>query len=68
VRLPYSSWVVFCCEGSHLRVAGAGETLPVMTKTDLMDHFDDIVTDRRITRELCERHLEGLKGDAYLLD
>lgn len=43
------------------------EALPVMTKTDLMANFDDIVTDRRITRELCERHLEELSRDAYLL-
>jgi phenylacetate-CoA ligase len=42
-------------------------SLPVMTKSDLMDNFDDIVTDRRVTRELCERHLAGLAGDAYLL-
>ena len=38
-----------------------------MTKTDLMDNFDDLVTDRRVTRELCERHLEELAGGAYLL-
>src|SRR5262249_29112907 len=43
------------------------ESLPVMTKTDLMDNFDDIVTDRRVTRELCERHLSEATGDAYLL-
>ena len=42
-------------------------SLPVMTKTDLMGNFDDIVTDRRLTRELCERHLGELAGDAYLL-
>jgi phenylacetate-CoA ligase len=43
------------------------ESLPVMTKTDLMDNFDDLVTDRRVTRELCERHLDDATGDAYLL-
>ena len=43
------------------------EALPVMTKADLMEHFDEIVTDRRLSREACERHLEGLGGDAYLL-
>jgi phenylacetate-CoA ligase len=31
--------------------------LPVMTKADLMDRFDDVVTDRRLTRALCERAL-----------
>jgi phenylacetate-CoA ligase len=43
------------------------ESLPVMTKTDLMLNFDDIVTDRRVTRALCERHLAEATGDAYLL-
>jgi phenylacetate-CoA ligase len=43
-------------------------SLPVMTKADLMDSFDDIVTDRRITRDLCEDHLAGAAaGDTYLL-
>ena len=31
--------------------------LPVMTKTDMMDNFDDVVTDRRLTRDLVERHI-----------
>jgi phenylacetate-CoA ligase len=43
------------------------ESLPVMTKADLMDNFDDVVTDRRVTRELCERHLRQAAGDSYLL-
>ena len=42
--------------------------LPVMTKDDLMEHFDEIVTDDRLTLEVVEAHLEGLTGDAYLLD
>ncbi len=42
--------------------------LPVMTKSDLMDNFDDIVTDRRLTLDVCERHVDALHGDAYLLD
>ena len=41
--------------------------LPVMTKSDLMDNFDDILTDRRLSRTLCEHHLDGLAGGAYLL-
>ena len=44
------------------------DRLPVMTKDDLMESFDDIVTDRRLSRELCERHLAEPSGDAYLLD
>ena len=41
--------------------------LPVMTKHDLMEHFDEIVTDRRLTLDRVENHLAGLVGDAYLL-
>jgi len=44
------------------------EAVPVMTKRDLMDNFDEIVTDRRLSREICERHLERLEGDAYLCE
>ncbi len=42
------------------------EALPVMTKSDLMEHFDEVVTDRRLSREICERHLDRLERDAYL--
>lgn len=44
-------------------------SLPVMTKADLIGNFDDIVTDRRVTTDLVERHLAGVgDDDAYLLD
>jgi phenylacetate-coenzyme A ligase PaaK-like adenylate-forming protein len=43
-------------------------TLPVMTKDDLMEHFDEVVTDRRLTRNIVEAHLAALSADAYLLD
>src|SRR5262249_15611961 len=43
-------------------------SLPVMTKDDLMEHFDEIVTDPRLTRDVVEAHLTGLTTDAYLLD
>jgi phenylacetate-coenzyme A ligase PaaK-like adenylate-forming protein len=33
--------------------------LPVMTKADLMSSFDDVVTDRRITRAVAEEALAG---------
>ena len=33
--------------------------LPVMTKADLMSSFDDLVTDRRVTRALAEEALAG---------
>jgi len=43
--------------------------LPTMTKTDVMEHWDEIVTDRRLTLELAEAHLERVASDgpAYLL-
>ncbi len=40
--------------------------LPVMTKTDLMDNFDAIVTDTRLSRRLCEDHLDRNPGDHLL--
>ena len=40
--------------------------LPVMTKTDLMDNFDSIVTDPRLSRRLCEDHLDRNPGDHLL--
>jgi phenylacetate-CoA ligase len=42
--------------------------LPAMTKDDLMANWDEVVTDRRVTLALVERHLAGLASDAYLLD
>ncbi|HVL82669.1 MAG TPA: hypothetical protein VM367_00015 [Pseudonocardia sp.] len=48
--------------------AGLGE-LPVMTKDDLMAHFDEIVTDPRLRLAQVEAHLDGLTGtETYLLD
>lgn len=42
--------------------------VPVMTKDDLMAHFDDIVTDDRLRLDVVEEHLAGLTSDAYLFD
>src|SRR4051794_22297471 len=43
--------------------------IPTMTKTEVMEHWDEIVTDRRLTLELAEAHLERVASDgpAYLL-
>lgn len=41
-------------------------SLPVMTKDDLMGHFDDIVTDDRLRLEVVEDFLTGMTSDAYL--
>ena len=37
--------------------------LPVLTKAELMDHFDDVVTDRSIRLADVEAHLATLTGD-----
>jgi phenylacetate-CoA ligase len=42
--------------------------LPVMTKDDLMEHWDEIVTDDRLRLDDVEAHLESLTTDAYLFE
>jgi phenylacetate-coenzyme A ligase PaaK-like adenylate-forming protein len=42
--------------------------LPVMTKRDLVEHFDDIVTDARLNLRLVNHHLEGGGAGNYLLE
>ncbi len=44
------------------------DRLPMMTKDDLMENFDEIVTDPRLSLDVVESHLAGLTSDAYLLD
>lgn len=41
--------------------------IPPMTKSDLMAHWDAIVTDPRCTREGAEAHLSNLTSDNYFL-
>ena len=45
-------------------------SLPVMTKTEMMAQFDDVVTDRRLTRAGIEAHLAGIgeQPELYLDD
>jgi phenylacetate-CoA ligase len=44
--------------------------IPTMNKADLMENWDEIVTDRRLTLALANAHLSHLakEGPAYLLD
>jgi phenylacetate-coenzyme A ligase PaaK-like adenylate-forming protein len=56
------------------RLAGLGPgdpvelaRLPVLDKATVMDRFDDLVTDRRLTLAAVEAHLDGLAGDELLL-
>lgn len=46
--------------------AGDIGDLPVMTKTDLMENFDRIVTDGNLSRRRCEEHLEQRPGEHLL--
>jgi phenylacetate-CoA ligase len=41
--------------------------LPVMTKAQMMEDFDAAVTDRRLTRNLVERHLASSAAEPSLL-
>jgi phenylacetate-coenzyme A ligase PaaK-like adenylate-forming protein len=48
----------------RLTPAGLGD-VPPMTKSDLMQHWDAIVTDPCCTLDAAEAHLAQLTGDAY---
>ena len=41
--------------------------VPTMTKADLMARFDDVVTDRRITRELAERAIAATRDEPIVV-
>ena len=42
--------------------------IPPMTTGDLMAHWDEIITDPRLSLAAADRHVAGLTSDAYLLD
>jgi len=44
------------------------QSIPPMTKQDLMEHWNDIVADDRLPLDVVEAHLAGLTTDRYLLD
>jgi phenylacetate-coenzyme A ligase PaaK-like adenylate-forming protein len=41
--------------------------LPVLTKGELMEHFDELVTDRRLRRDELLDHLARIEGDMLYL-
>jgi phenylacetate-CoA ligase len=41
--------------------------LPVLTKAELMEHFDDIVTDGRLKLDGLDQYLNGAETGSYLL-
>ncbi len=67
VRSPWHAHRLAGLDPDRLRETDL-RRLPVMTKDDLMEHFDEVVTDRRLTRDVVEAHLAALSTDAYLLD
>jgi phenylacetate-CoA ligase len=50
----------------RLDESGVAE-LPVLTKAELMEHFDDIVTDRRLTLAGLDQYLNAAETGSYLL-
>ena len=42
-------------------------SLPVMTKADMMEHFDEVVTGRRLTLAAVEAHLSKIQEEPELL-
>ena len=50
--------------------AGDVTALPTMTKADLMENFDEVVTDERLRLDLVDAHLDSdrLATGCYLLD
>ncbi|HEV3014729.1 MAG TPA: hypothetical protein VG499_15770, partial [Actinomycetota bacterium] len=51
----------------HLAELDRVGRLPTVDKATVMDRFDDLVTDRRLTLAAVEAHLDGLAGDDLLL-
>jgi phenylacetate-coenzyme A ligase PaaK-like adenylate-forming protein len=43
-------------------------SLPTMSKDDLMDNFEAVVTDRRLTRDVVDAYVEDLPENLYLFD
>jgi phenylacetate-coenzyme A ligase PaaK-like adenylate-forming protein len=43
-------------------------SLPTMSKDDLMENFEAIVADRRVTRDVVDTYVENLPENLYLFD
>src|SRR5262249_57615652 len=43
-------------------------SVPTMTKADLMENFDAVVTDRRLTRDIVDAYVQQLPENPYLFD
>ena len=43
-------------------------SLPVMDKAEMMEHFDDVVTDRRLSRRVCEDAIAATQDQPRSID
>jgi phenylacetate-CoA ligase len=59
----YREWYGSDVPDPHLSLAD----LPVLTKATMMEHFDRLLSDRRLTLPHLERHVDGLRRDNYYL-
>jgi phenylacetate-coenzyme A ligase PaaK-like adenylate-forming protein/catechol 2,3-dioxygenase-like lactoylglutathione lyase family enzyme len=66
-RSPWHRKRLASVDPGAVDVAGIAD-LPAMTKTDLMEHYDEIVTDDRLTLASVEDHLGRVLDEPYLLD
>jgi phenylacetate-coenzyme A ligase PaaK-like adenylate-forming protein len=66
---PWHARRLRCVDPDRVTVENLDQ-IPPMTREDLLTHWDEIVTDRRLTLELANRHLERVvaSGPAYLFD
>ena len=51
----------------HGLIAAPLHELPVLTKAMLVEHFDELVTDRAIRLEEVKEHMQNLTGDEHFL-
>ena len=65
-RSPWHRRRLAAVDPERLREADL-QDIPPMTKADLMESWDEIVTDPRLSLDLVNAHLERLETDAYLL-
>jgi phenylacetate-CoA ligase len=65
-RSPFHAARLAGIDSSRFELADLAR-LPVMTKAQMMEHFDEVVTGRRLTRDLVERHLAASVAEPALL-
>jgi phenylacetate-coenzyme A ligase PaaK-like adenylate-forming protein len=65
-RSPFHAARLAGIDASRFELADL-DRLPIMTKAPMMASFDEIVTDRRLTRDRVEQHLAASVTEAALL-